>query len=140
MKTINVVGCFLKYNNTFLIFLRAPHKKHGGTWGLVAGAVPENESHEEAMVREIKEETGLSVDPDQLVFLYNYSHDAQYNDEQGVVINFTAYKVDLEEPVKITESPSEHIDHKWVTLEECYSRSDLIIAFHELLDAVRSKI
>ncbi len=46
-----------------------------GTWGLPAGAMELDESIFEALVREVREETGLLVEPRRLTGIYYESHE-----------------------------------------------------------------
>ncbi len=139
-RVINVVGCFLKYEGKFLVMLRATNKKHAGAWGLVAGKVNEGDTKEQAVVREVKEETGLDIPAEKLQFLFEYSHDAEYGEDDNAVINFCAYKIELDKPVEIKFNPDEHEGYKWVTLDECYEMPGLIVAFKYLLDRVRKTL
>ena len=54
-----VVGCFVEHNGKILLLHRQDNILQGNTWGLPAGRIEPGESPEEAMVREIKEETGF---------------------------------------------------------------------------------
>lgn len=46
----------------FLLGLRAKHKSGGGQWGLVGGTQCKQETMEETIVRELKEEIGIDVE------------------------------------------------------------------------------
>lgn len=51
---------FVMCEGKILTLYREPHKGHGeGGWFVVTGGVKDNETHEEAVIREILEETGL---------------------------------------------------------------------------------
>ena len=52
-----VVSCFLEYKNEILLLLRQDHKNQPNTSGVPAGKVDTGENIDDAMVREIFEET-----------------------------------------------------------------------------------
>ena len=57
-----IVSCFLEHDGKMLLLLRQDHKPQGNTWGVPAGKVEEGETALEAMVRELREETGYVAD------------------------------------------------------------------------------
>ena len=54
---------YLKKNNKFLMLHRTKEKNdiNGGKWLGIGGKIEENESPDECIVREVKEETGLTL-------------------------------------------------------------------------------
>ena len=93
-------------------------------WQSVTGSLEADESPLETAKREVLEETGIICE-DFLLQDWNLSHEYkifshwQYRYAPGVKYN-TEHIFGLELPKKIpvTLSPNEHIDFKWVTLEE----------------------
>lgn len=62
MKILNVVvGILFNKNNHVLIALRPPHVVQPGVWEFPGGKVEENESLENALIREYQEEIGITV-------------------------------------------------------------------------------
>ncbi|MCX7125673.1 MAG: 8-oxo-dGTP diphosphatase MutT [Gammaproteobacteria bacterium] len=62
MKILNVVvGILFNKNNHVLISLRPPHVVQPGVWEFPGGKVEENESLENALIREYQEEIGITV-------------------------------------------------------------------------------
>ncbi len=51
----------VKDNNSYLICLRPDHVHQGGKWEFPGGKVENNETAEQAMCRELKEEVGLTA-------------------------------------------------------------------------------
>lgn len=56
-----VVSCFVEYNGEILLLHRQNHKPQGDTWGVPAGKIDVNEQISDAILREIKEETGFEI-------------------------------------------------------------------------------
>ena len=63
---IGINAIILNDKNQILLGLRAGHRGGAGTYGLVGGKTVCGESIEETCSREIKEEVGLIVDPNDL--------------------------------------------------------------------------
>lgn len=62
MKTLDVVvGIILNKNNEVLIALRPPHVIQPGVWEFPGGKVEENETLENALIREFHEEIGIEI-------------------------------------------------------------------------------
>jgi 8-oxo-dGTP diphosphatase len=131
MKTLRTVGCFIQYEGKFIILYRHPNKPQGDTWGLPAGKVDPGESDKEAMLREVKEETGYAASPTDLEFLGEQVF--HFSDLELV---FPTFRIRLREPWQVTYSPLEHQAYRWVSAEECYAMPNLIEGFHELLERV----
>ena len=128
---MRVVGCFLEYRDKFLILHRSAHKPQGGTWCLVSGKVEENEKDVEAMIRELKEETGYEACVEELEFLGNFSWQFP-----NYFLEFPCFRIKLRENINITHNPDEHDAYKWVSGKECYEIPNLISGLHDLLKKV----
>lgn len=65
MKDTNKVAIPVIQNDKgeYLLITRSEYPEHKGEWGPVAGHVKENETLEEALIRETKEELGLDITP-----------------------------------------------------------------------------
>ena len=53
-----------------LLALRSAHVRSPGTWGAPGGGIDRGETAEEAAAREVWEEAGIDVDPDDLELLH----------------------------------------------------------------------
>ena len=63
-----VVGCFVEYNNKFLLLQRHGSKPEGNHWGLPGGKIDKRESKLQAIVREIKEELDVDFLPSEIMY------------------------------------------------------------------------
>lgn len=59
--TIKAVLCYLKRDGRYLLLLKTPGKFGGGFWNAPGGKIENGETPSAAVIREVKEETGLSV-------------------------------------------------------------------------------
>lgn len=72
--------CILS-NNNLLVTLRSPTKKTDpNKWDIVGGHVKFGETSREAAQREIKEELGLEIDPNKLVYMGTERNDVLFSD------------------------------------------------------------
>jgi 8-oxo-dGTP pyrophosphatase MutT (NUDIX family) len=109
----DVVSCFVEYNNRFLLLHRQNHKPQGNTWGVPAGKVEQGESHLHALVREIKEEIGLEVYPEKLLFKNRTF--VKFSDYDFV---YDIYILRLSHEPEIRLDNRDHKDFIWTTPEE----------------------
>jgi 8-oxo-dGTP diphosphatase len=64
---IPCVGAIIKDPGGRLLLIKRGHAPQAGRWSLPGGRVEPGESDQQAVIREIREETGLQVQCDQLV-------------------------------------------------------------------------
>jgi 8-oxo-dGTP diphosphatase len=129
---MRVVGCFLEYDGKFVILFRHSHKPDGNTWGLPSGKVEASEKDEEAILRELEEETGYKAGPLELEHIGDY----QFVSSGNKPYTYVTYRVKLHDLHDIKLEEAAHAEYSWVTAKECYAKSDLIPGFHELLRLV----
>jgi 8-oxo-dGTP diphosphatase len=106
-----VVGAVVRHDGKVLLLQRPEHDFMGGIWELPSGKVEPGESLDQALIREVKEETGLSV-----TALRTYLGSFDYQSGSGKKsrqFNF-AVDVDSSEPVKLQE----HDAYTWTSLTE----------------------
>lgn len=82
---------FLRFKKKIFLFKRSPHKKFGASkWALCAGGKEEGEGFEEGALRELFEETGLVLQPSDIlseVIFYNYGNEEPSTEWHVFLIN-----------------------------------------------------
>jgi 8-oxo-dGTP pyrophosphatase MutT (NUDIX family) len=126
---MKVVGCFLEHDGKFPILLRHSHKPDGNTWGLPGGKVEAGESDEDAILRELYEETGYQAAPAELEHIDDYNFISSRNEP----FVYGTYRVVLPYMHEVQLEETAHAGYKWVTAQECDALPNLILGFHELL-------
>tara|TARA_R110001583_G_scaffold67490_7_gene192903 strand:- start:10327 stop:10707 length:381 start_codon:yes stop_codon:yes gene_type:complete len=103
MKTINISIAIVKdIDENFLIALRPSESHQGGKWEFPGGKVESNESFEDAMIRELYEEVGLTATQYQLFekLFFDYG-DKKLNLNFYLITEFTGQASSKEgQPVK----------------------------------------
>ena len=66
---IEVVGCFLEYEDKILLLHRQEHTSQGNLWGIPGGKVEKSETPMAAAIRETFEETGFDISQQQIIDL-----------------------------------------------------------------------
>ena len=105
---IEVVAALIWRGERFLACQRPPEKARGLMWEFVGGKVESGESGSEALLRECREELGVTIAVGEAFM--DVVHD--YPD---LTVHLTLYHAEIEdgEPQKI-----EHHDLKWITIGE----------------------
>lgn len=115
MKHYEVV-CALIQNDENKIFCckRGPGRALEGKWEFPGGKVEAHETHEETIVREIKEELKATIKPLEYIgkSYYEYHNLSPYNDFS---ITLYAYKCRL---IEGNLTLTEHTEARWATIEE----------------------
>jgi len=107
-KAIEVVAALIRDQDRFLACQRPADKARGLLWEFVGGKVESGETGPEALVRECREELGVTLSVGDAVM--DVTHD--YPD---LTVHLTLYSAVIAEgtPKKI-----EHNDIRWITAEE----------------------
>lgn len=103
-----VVAALIWDKNRFMICQRPAHKARGSLWEFVGGKVEPGESKEEALIRECREELGLTVDVGEIFMEVTH----QYPD---ITVHLTLFSASIREGVP---QKLEHQDIRWITAEE----------------------
>lgn len=121
---LEVVAALIRDNEKFMICQRPPHKARGLCWEFVGGKVETGETNEEALVRECREELGITVSVGD-VFM-DVIH--QYPE---LMVHLTLYNATVTdgEPQML-----EHNDIRWITPDEipeyefCPADEEILVA------------
>ncbi|MBF6340654.1 NUDIX domain-containing protein [Nocardia abscessus] len=106
-----VVGAVVQHGGRVLLLQRPADDFMGGIWELPSGKVDPGEAIDQALIREVKEETGLEV-----TAITNYLGEFDYQSGSGKrsrQFNFTV-EVGHAGPVELTE----HDAYTWTSLVE----------------------
>lgn len=108
-----VVQCFiLNMKNQILITKRADFKPYGGYWECNGGSVLKGETSLDGMLREIREEIGITFKAEDAVYLKEVKSD-RYNNFKDIWL----FKKDIKSE-QITFPDGEAVDFKWVSIDE----------------------
>ena len=127
-KRFDIVGCFLEHDNKFLLLRRQPHKANGETWGLPAGKKEENESIEQAILREVEEETGIKLSSSDVKYF-----DSLYVRDGDFDIEWHMFSTQLNVPPSVQCNPHEHSEFCWVLPSEALGMS----LIHDLPESIQ---
>lgn len=110
---LEIVSCFLEHDGKILLLHRQDHKPQGNTWGVPAGKIDLGESKDEAMRRELFEETGVTAKEkksvwERTVYVRYPEYDFVYH----------IYRLTLNEFPSVMIDDRAHKSYVWITPEE----------------------
>jgi 8-oxo-dGTP pyrophosphatase MutT (NUDIX family) len=106
-----VVSCFIEVNGKILILHRQDHKPEGDKWGCPAGKVDEGEELQEALKREVYEETEIALQSPK----HHHKLYVKYPDYDFI---YHIFHEKMKELPKINLREEEHKDYQWLSPEE----------------------
>ncbi len=115
---IDAVGAVIIKNGKILLIKRASYKKsYPGCWCAIGGSVEEGETPQEAIIREVKEETNLDFSVKQPLGVFMVPED-------GYTLRVHRFLGDISGDIKLNYESSEY---GWFGYKEC---KNLKIGFH----------
>tara|TARA_B100000900_G_scaffold157360_1_gene133754 strand:+ start:64 stop:462 length:399 start_codon:yes stop_codon:yes gene_type:complete len=115
VKVIKVTGAIIQEGNKFLICRRGPSEKAAGLWEFPGGKLETNESLEDCILRELKEE--LDIDAELHSLYDNYSFKSKYVIYDLYFFRIKGFSGNLSKTV--------HDEIKWVNLKDFHNFSFL---------------
>lgn len=105
MKVTEVVAAYLRDGEKFMICQRPAHKTRGLLWEFVGGKVEPGETKEAALVRECREELGISVEVGDVFMEVEHAY-------PDLLVHLTLFYASI---ASGTPQLFEHNDLKWIT-------------------------
>jgi len=118
-----VVAAVIIKEKKVLLLKRREEDVYPGIWELPSGKRELGETSIEALVREVKEETGLSVVVDRPISVFEYTVETPTEIRDTTQINFLTYLSDPGQEVVI--NPKEHETARWFSKEELYNLNNI---------------
>ena len=100
-----MVAALIWDKNRFMICQRPAHKARGSLWEFVGGKVEPGERKEEALIRECREELGVTVDVGDIFMEVTHKY-------PDITVHLTLFSASIREGVP---QKLEHQDIRWVT-------------------------
>lgn len=123
---IEAAAAYLEIGGRILLLQSADFKEEAGRWGVPAGKIEKGETPEEAVRRELFEETGIFVESDAVQSL-----GALYIRKPHVQYVYHTFKIALDEKPEIRLS-NEHVQFLWAAAEDLKSLALMAGAFEAL--------
>jgi 8-oxo-dGTP pyrophosphatase MutT (NUDIX family) len=105
-----IVSCYIEWDSRILLLHRNEGKSGGGKWGLPAGKVERGENIVDAIIREIREETGHDLDADRDKLRYLRKVYVRYPEYDFV---FHMFKMQMDNGLNVILRQSEHQAYSW---------------------------
>ena len=131
---VTVVGCYCECQGEILLLKRSPASYAGEKWCLPGGKREEGESRLEGAKRELHEECGIALLPENLshlITLYMSFPTYQYD--------FSIYHCIFQHKPPLHLDLVEHTEAKWCTLAEAYALP-LIHGGAKVLELCQAKV
>lgn len=121
------VKAFIVNDGRLLIVKRATNDRYmPGVWEIPGGKLDDGEDMETALLREVKEEVGLSIEINREISVREFRRSDGPDIEMHIFLCNALSDIDK---VKLSE---EHSLYKWIEIEKC--KSELTEFFHPEVD------
>ncbi len=119
-------------DETILLLKRNKQEKDVENWDIPGGLIEPNENKEDALLREIFEETGLHM-KQKAVYLGNWSF-FRPKDSEIISVETYVFKIEGDKPEIVLSE--EHSEFKWVSIENIRNFPVKDPSFYELLEKI----
>ncbi len=107
------VKALVSFSGKYLILLKSAKEEVSPLeWDIPGGRMKTGETEKEALLREIKEETGIDISFSKILLIKNWQMD-----KNGVKIDGKDFLCILDKPQEV-ELSEEHTDARWLTKKE----------------------
>ena len=130
---VDVAAAYIEVDGKILLLQLSEKKEYSKRWGVPAGKFEQGETPENALRRELFEETGISLPTNNSV----HSIGQLYIRKPEIDYVYHAFKVDLKRVPEIVLS-DEHIAYSWVSIDEA-KKLDLLDGAEDALQFYFSK-
>lgn len=110
---LQAAGCYCEHKDRLLLLHRSPNSPQGYTWGIPAGKFEINETPIQAAIRELYEETGLSLKAEDLQPVGKL-----FVRHPNIDFIFHLFQTSFESEPALFVDPKEHLEAKWATVKE----------------------
>ena len=115
-KIVDIVSCFLECDGKHLLLQRQSDVRYANQWGPPAGKVKPAESLEQAILREVEEESGIALSRDDIS--YFGSVDLRHG---SFDFTYHIFSAKLTTQPEVILSAREHQNYSWKTPNEALS-------------------
>jgi len=123
---VNVSGCYCEWQDKILLVKRHPDDTNGNTWGVPSGTMEKDETIEECVIREVKEEVSLTITYEKLKYVGNLC--IILRKDFGFIYHM--FRFPFSSCPNVVLDLKENIESKWVTIEDAL-KHDLIFGAKE---------
>ncbi len=109
----SIVSCFCENDDKIILLQRCANKSQGLRWGSPAGKIEGSETPDEAILRELHEETGINLKKDRITYFGKVF--VRYSEYDFI---YHIFHTKLSEKTNIKIKESEHIKFVWATPKE----------------------
>lgn len=107
-KIVNVVAAVIRNSDKYFVAQRPDKGFLGKKWEFPGGKIEVDETKEQALIREIKEELNVDIKVHELISVEKFEY------EKAIII-MSAYEASI---LHGEINLNEHIDSKWVTIDQ----------------------
>lgn len=122
-----VVDAIVVNKNKILLIKRASHLSNGGKWAIPGGFLDRDETCDQAIVREVEEETGLSAKSPKLLKVID-NPNRKNEDRQNVTFVYQ-----IETSGKINVDPKEVTEARWFDINNLPKEEDFAFDHFEII-------